>query len=233
MIEAVDVELAADWRASRRRLRHYYYGHGDFAIIYWHGDEMPSRAEFVRKFNLAHSAGLTVLATCIGFQNRIGVQRDDIAGYLRGVWGRTFGDPLTELPVEYFPQIGIGDAFRDADGHELKRYGNEALGWKALTPVIVAAPGLAREKGGTQFLSRVDDEHGDLMVLDRVNGILDGDTDKKHFAEFSLEDVRALGGLMCAVSLGEYRKEMREFISFYVGRIERGTSLVDLFDGMQ
>lgn len=210
--EPQKVRLPATELGEDRCFQIGYFGQGDIFAATWEGDldTVPRVGDGMStRFNLSHGADPVLVACHIGYLRRLGHSEQDIkdaflnagADVLRDDLGVSYGSKLrlnTEVSGSGFPRFDVLDQ-----------------GLQCLMMPRPSQPGVLDEVGGTGIYMRPNEHGEDLLVWAQLlpnRTVEDDETRIGESASFCSKDVPIIVSMICAMSLGDYRRDIQNLL---------------------
>lgn len=180
----------------------------------WEGDleHDPTRNDGISTcFNARHGSDTVILAGLMGYYARLRKPESEIA--------RTFltaGETLLaeEIDMNLYYSVQTSHLMHIANGEPFPLYDLPEQGLSCLIPPIPAQPGIIEEKGGTAFYTNTDSDQEQRLVV--ASHMPNGERNNAHIAEtaiFTEADIPIMAKLVCNLALGEYRREIKGFLT--------------------
>lgn len=210
------VQLPPSELGDNRFFEVEYTFHGDLMMSTWTGniEEIsfdPENAHDKKRFRLMHGSDVYIIASFIGYYNRLGVDQEETAGTFRTAAGDILNDELRP----YYNNLDEHNLSQLAQGSSFVRYDIVSLNLDCLMPPMPVQPGLIERTGGTGLYTKTQ-ELGQLALVfvgfDRKDK---NDPDSlliRETAEFGKTDIPLMAQAVCALSLGDYREHIQHLI---------------------
>jgi hypothetical protein len=212
--ETQKAQLPPTELGDERCLQIGYFGHGDIFIATWAGslDTQPHSGDGISTcFNLAHGADLLLLASCIGYLRRINTPDEEIKLDILEASEEILADDVGDMRFHSGGNDHLAESI--CAGERFGRYDLPENNLSCLVPPRPAQPGLIYEKGGTAIYTRPNPAIEDDLVYASLLPDREEETASIHeTADFSRADVPIIARLVCEMSLGEYRRDLRKLI---------------------
>ncbi len=208
MLDREQVErLSASDLGSERYVSISTQGHGDIIILTRQGGEGQDN-ETGKAFGMAHGHEVNIIAALVGYLNRSGVDIREIKTIVT-----SFASEIIEDEGLKNQSDSGGIFFRSildtARGRALKRFNVESQGLDCLTLPITSSPGHMTDfNPGYAFYTREEDDGELTLVLGRYNK---SSEQVDQSVEFGIADVPILGGMICSIAQGQYRRDIQRF----------------------
>lgn len=204
--------LPATELGDERCLQIGYFGHGDIFVATWSGPIIhePRREDGISTcFNLAHGGDLLMLASCVGYLRKIGRPEEEIKATILRAGRRVINDDLGDMRFHSSGSESLVESI--VGGESLSRYDRDGL--VCLMPPRTAQPGVLEQTRGTGIYMRPNPDGEDTLVYTCHRPTKDKDgTRIDEVADFCPEDIPFMARLICEMSQGEYRMDLRKFI---------------------
>lgn len=216
--ELQTAQLPSAELGSDRCLQMGYFNHGDIFVATWSGDlAHQPRAEdgISTRFKLAHGADSLLLASCVGYLRRIQTPEAKVRTTIIDAAQEVIYD--NELGDMSYHRSGLEPLTQDiAEAEDFPHWDLPESGLSCLMPPRATRPGVPERVGGTAIYTRACPEGQDRLVYanHRPNSN-ESDTTIYTTADFCLEDVPVIAKMVCNMSLGEYRKDIRKFVGVH------------------
>jgi len=213
------IELPRENQNAPRSVELKYGYHGDISLTFWEGDldSKNDGASNTKRFRFRHGGELPLIGSIAGYYRRLKVPHQEAVRDFRYA-ARSVLAESSELASPYesdsFAVRYAADAYK---GEEIPVYDIDELGWKALNDPITTVPGDLDRTGGTGMYSCTDQNGNLQFILGHVLSESEEQDPKISEAELmNIEldrtEVLAIVELLCELSMGEYRREIYEFI---------------------
>lgn len=205
------IRLPASELGVNRNFAYGYVAHGDIGMGVWAGElntDFDDKGVF---FRLSHGSAVEFLSCLVGYYNRAEVPEDIVSDVFTNAATEVLSDPdMQDQRSHYYMHMysSTGEHFKILD-----YFDQPYMGWEALRMPLMAQPGELHEVGGMGAYTRTDIFGKSLLVLARLEAQLGEDrVVVGDHAELTLTDVPPIARIICQSAMGEYRREMYDYI---------------------
>ena len=220
MRELARVKLPDSFLGTNRNFCYGHSGHGDLILHFWNENSYQSNDQITgQTLHMSHGSDVELVAAAIGFYRRIGKPDTETKQTFIDAAEDIFQDPfVTEAYQRY---KNFNHLKHIADGRFMPRFDNEVMGWHRLTHEISCQPGVPEEVGATALYTRQDIFGNHTLLFDSVvpewvknfpPELHDSELQKPKVVELAPQDMPVFAETVCESSMGEYRKDIYQFL---------------------
>ena len=210
------VQLPSSELGDDRCFQINYYGHGDIMTSVWQGPlEIEPQAEdgISVRYGFAHGFDSMILASLAGYLWRAGQSPDDIRQTMQHAGEDVLADDQCSLKYHSYQSM----VHRISRGEPLKSFDLSDMRLDCLALPVPAYPGTLDKTGGTGIYTTRADGGSTRLVLAKHTPVPDTHerptTTITDTSEFCEQDVPSMARLVCKLALGEYRRDVKAFLT--------------------
>lgn len=218
MYEIYKAKLPEGRLGDDRCVQMNYYGHGDILLATWNGPvglNPFSPRDTSTRFGFAHGNDVAILASFAGYLKRLGRSNKKVRDTMH-IAGE---DILQDRPNHLKHSLSVDKNLiqHTASGKPLQSFDIPARSLACLVIPMPSQPGLLERSGGTGIYTRKSEGTDDLLVFAGFEAATDlggrprAEIDRT--ADFCEQDIPTMAGLVCKMALGDYRKDIRSFLT--------------------
>ncbi len=207
-------QLPASDLGTERCFEIEYFGHGDVRMSVWEGDvsyDPKNHDEVSTNFGMAHGSDVLIIASLVGYLSRVGKTQEEVASVMVEAGQDILSDDPSSLRYYGSHLFGLNNT---ASGSPITRFDINERNLDCLLVPHPTVPGVLDEVGGTGIYTRsTQDEQ--RMVLVKFEPVSEGGrryAEPSDEAEFCETDVPTMARLVCDLAMGEYRRDIHEFL---------------------